>query len=136
MKKWYFIGLGMTTLLMGIHFIVVRDDLSVSWVLRNLTVTYVTAHIYLGYAYLTLYLARGWRYRGTRPRDIEAWLMVIVLTGFGIYLYITNVNHMNMSDAFQNSDFTHGAVMFLIGAIMESVRHNQKERGAIFNQSL
>ncbi|RJX26474.1 MAG: hypothetical protein C4537_02620 [Acholeplasma sp.] len=136
MKKWYWIGLGMTTLLMGIHFIVVREDLSVTWVLRNLAVTYVSAHIYLGYAYLSLHLARGWSYRGMRPRDIEAWVLVLVLTGGGFYFYILNVSHINMSDAFQNSDFTHGAVMFLMGAVMESVRHNAKERGAVFNQSL
>lgn len=135
MKKWYVIGLVISTLFMGIHFIVIRDQLTVTWVLRNVAVTYVTAHLYLGYSFLSLQLARGWNFRGTRPRVVEAWILILALSGFGIYLYFMNVGHMDVNDPFQNSDFVHSASMFFIGGVIEQIRENRKEQGLIPNRS-
>lgn len=119
MKKLYLIGLLITTLFIVIKIIFVIGDARFGWIISQVLLGYVLAHLYLGFSFLMMNLPRHY-YQNWYIKHMQgkSWVVVVLIMGFATVSYLFDLNKVN------NAGFlTYGTVMFIIGSLMEIKRH-------------
>lgn len=123
MKKVYFTGLIITALLMLIHYIFVFTSISDPWILREMFLGYLIAHLYLGAAYFFMLLPRIYYRRWYAEYQIfGTWLGYIATIAFGMVYYVYHVRLMD-----ENLLYTYGIFMVFVGGLFENRVYKQKE---------
>ncbi|RJX26472.1 MAG: hypothetical protein C4537_02610 [Acholeplasma sp.] len=127
MKRIYIIGLMITLYLIFQRYVFIFPAVSIPWVIKDIFLSLLFAHLYLGGSYLMMVIPRAiFSKRLTEYFFTFNWILYSAITLFFLGYYLYHVQSIT-----ENLMWIYGLAMIITGGILETAvyQHDQSFEG-------